>query len=235
MAGVFFPSPEGTVSVDFKRELSERRSAEIARQIRKSGERKNRFYPISSRGGKLVVRLAADANVLLSALIGAQAGRALRHPAIEEILATETTGAEMQEYTGQSARGAGCRRHRTNRPRHTTQASLWSNDNDFETEAWFGIRQPRCLPNWNRNKHDRWTALASGAPRLPTAPSEEDFEKAALKIAWPGACGVFVSARVWRDTPARRERFRRTSGGTHQRCERQFERSRAFDGTGWLQ
>jgi len=37
MAGVFFPSPEGTLAVDLKRELFEKLSAEIARQIRKGG------------------------------------------------------------------------------------------------------------------------------------------------------------------------------------------------------
>jgi hypothetical protein len=37
MAGVFFPSPEGTLPVDLKRELFEKLSAEVARQIKKSG------------------------------------------------------------------------------------------------------------------------------------------------------------------------------------------------------
>jgi predicted nucleic acid-binding protein len=50
------------------------------------------------------VRLAADANVLLSALIGGNAKRVLRHPSIEEILTTEVTLAEVQEYAGQLAR-----------------------------------------------------------------------------------------------------------------------------------
>ncbi len=49
------------------------------------------------------MKLAADANVLLSALIGGQAARVLRHPAIKEILTTETTLAEVQEYAGQLA------------------------------------------------------------------------------------------------------------------------------------
>lgn len=49
------------------------------------------------------MKLAADANVLLSALIGGQAGRVLRHPAVEEILNTEVTLAEVQEYAGQLA------------------------------------------------------------------------------------------------------------------------------------
>ena len=37
MAGVFFPSLEGMLSVDLKRELFEKLSAEIARQIGKIG------------------------------------------------------------------------------------------------------------------------------------------------------------------------------------------------------
>ena len=49
------------------------------------------------------MKLAADANVLLSALIGGQAKRVLRHPAIEEILTTEVTLSEVQEYAGQLA------------------------------------------------------------------------------------------------------------------------------------
>lgn len=44
------------------------------------------------------MKLAADANVLLSALIGGQAKRVLIHPAVEEILTTEVTLAEVQEY-----------------------------------------------------------------------------------------------------------------------------------------
>jgi hypothetical protein len=37
MAGVFFPSPEGMLTIDLKRELFEKLSTEIARQIAKSG------------------------------------------------------------------------------------------------------------------------------------------------------------------------------------------------------
>lgn len=53
------------------------------------------------------MRLAADANVLLSALIGGQAARVLRHPAVEEIFTTETTLAEVHEYAGHLARKRG--------------------------------------------------------------------------------------------------------------------------------
>jgi hypothetical protein len=37
MAGVFFPSPEGSLPVDLKRELFDKLSAEIAKQIGRSG------------------------------------------------------------------------------------------------------------------------------------------------------------------------------------------------------
>ena len=43
------------------------------------------------------MRLAADANVLLSAVLGGRARAVLDHPTVEEVL-TETTLAELQEY-----------------------------------------------------------------------------------------------------------------------------------------
>jgi predicted nucleic acid-binding protein len=46
------------------------------------------------------VKLAADANVLLSALIGGRASEILCHPAIKEVMTTEATLAEVQEYAG---------------------------------------------------------------------------------------------------------------------------------------
>jgi predicted nucleic acid-binding protein len=50
------------------------------------------------------VKLAADADVPLSALIGGPAARVLRHPAIEEIPTTQATLAEVREYAGLLAR-----------------------------------------------------------------------------------------------------------------------------------
>ena len=44
------------------------------------------------------MKLAADANVLLSAVIGGAASLVLSHPSIEEIFATETVYAEVEEY-----------------------------------------------------------------------------------------------------------------------------------------
>ena len=44
------------------------------------------------------MRIVADANVLLSAVIGGKALRVLRHPGIEEILVTATVLDEIHEY-----------------------------------------------------------------------------------------------------------------------------------------
>jgi predicted nucleic acid-binding protein len=44
------------------------------------------------------VKLAADANVLLSAVIGGRAGLVLSHPEVEEVITTATVFAEVEEY-----------------------------------------------------------------------------------------------------------------------------------------
>ena len=44
------------------------------------------------------MRLAADANVLLSAVLGGRARSVLEHPNIEEVLTAEATLAEVREY-----------------------------------------------------------------------------------------------------------------------------------------
>jgi predicted nucleic acid-binding protein len=44
------------------------------------------------------VKLVADANVLLSAVIGGRAGRVLTHPNVEDLFTTGATFAEVQEY-----------------------------------------------------------------------------------------------------------------------------------------
>jgi len=50
------------------------------------------------------VRLAADANVLLSAVIGGHAKLILTSPQIDEILTVESVLAEVEEYAGLLAR-----------------------------------------------------------------------------------------------------------------------------------
>ncbi|HWJ48713.1 MAG TPA: PIN domain-containing protein [Candidatus Udaeobacter sp.] len=44
------------------------------------------------------MRLAADANVLLAAVLGGRAGLVLTHPKIEHVLTTEANLAEVEEY-----------------------------------------------------------------------------------------------------------------------------------------
>ena len=45
------------------------------------------------------MKLAADANVLLSAVIGGRAGIVLSHPEVEEVITTATVFAEVEEYS----------------------------------------------------------------------------------------------------------------------------------------
>lgn len=49
------------------------------------------------------MKLVADANVLLAAVLGGRARVLLEHPGITEILTSEFTLAEVQEYTAQLA------------------------------------------------------------------------------------------------------------------------------------
>lgn len=58
------------------------------------------FWQISPAGARSAVRLVADANVLLSAVIGGRAKLIVEHPKVDEILTTEFTLAEVHEYAG---------------------------------------------------------------------------------------------------------------------------------------
>lgn len=49
------------------------------------------------------MRLVADANVLLSAVIGGRARVVLEHPSVAEILTTESALAEVQQYAARLA------------------------------------------------------------------------------------------------------------------------------------
>ncbi len=50
------------------------------------------------------MRLAADANVLLSAVLGGRAKAVLQHRDVEEVVTAEVTFEEVQEYAAQLAR-----------------------------------------------------------------------------------------------------------------------------------
>ncbi len=50
------------------------------------------------------MRLVADANVLLSAVLGGRAKLVLEHPEVEEVVTAEATFAEVQEYAAHLAK-----------------------------------------------------------------------------------------------------------------------------------
>lgn len=55
------------------------------------------------------MRLAADANVLLAAVVGGRARLILSHPGIEKVFTTESTFSEVEEYALQLAAKKGLR------------------------------------------------------------------------------------------------------------------------------
>jgi len=54
---------------------------------------------ISRIGDENAVKLAADANPLLAAVLGGRAALILRHPNVEAVFTTEETYAEVEEYS----------------------------------------------------------------------------------------------------------------------------------------
>ena len=98
------------------------------------------------------MKLVADANVLLSAVFGGRANLVLRHPLAEEILTTEVTLSEVEEYVAQPATYSASlpdakRRIGGRDPDDVdllalalhTGLPVWSNDNDFSDAGveWF--------------------------------------------------------------------------------------------------
>ena len=55
------------------------------------------------------MRLVADANVLLSAVLGGRAKAVLEHPGVTEILTTQITLSEVQEYAAHWLERSDCR------------------------------------------------------------------------------------------------------------------------------
>src|SRR5262245_38998190 len=68
---------------------------------------RKRFRLTSRLGERASVRLVADANVLLAAVLGGRAGNVLKHPHVQEVLTAEAAFAEVQEYAVLLARQRG--------------------------------------------------------------------------------------------------------------------------------
>lgn len=56
------------------------------------------FLKTSPAGARHAVKLVADANALLSAVIGGRARLVLRHPEIQSVLTTQSTMDEVRQY-----------------------------------------------------------------------------------------------------------------------------------------
>ena len=89
--------------IELKREVFSVLSEQVRRQVNKSGLSEGEILTDFESWRKSSVRLVADANVLLSAVIGGRAKAILQHPSITEVLTAEATLAEVQEYATQLA------------------------------------------------------------------------------------------------------------------------------------
>jgi hypothetical protein len=90
LAGIFFPRPEITLPIELKRELYDMLSRDVARQLKRRKVRKRTWSKTSRRRERGAVQLVADANVLLSAVIGGRAVLALRHEKVEQVTLART-------------------------------------------------------------------------------------------------------------------------------------------------
>src|SRR5438105_2368627 len=99
----FFPGLKLRCHSISRRNFSQCLVPGLAGSSRSAGLPRSRFKPTLNPGGNNAVRLAADANVLLSAVLGGRAKLVLFHPGIEEIVTAEATFQEVQEYASHLA------------------------------------------------------------------------------------------------------------------------------------
>jgi len=116
------------------------------------------------------VRLAADANVLLSAVIGGRARLVLSHPAVEEVLTSETVFAEVEEY-------AAVLGHKKKIPEETVMLAVASLPVSIVARAVYAqsIAQARKRIGWRDPDDVELLALALYF-KIPLWSNDNDFE-----------------------------------------------------------
>jgi len=121
------------------------------------------------------VRLVADANVLLPAVIGGRASAVLRHPSITEVITAETTIGEVKEYAPQLA---------TKRriPQDTVMLAVASLPVRVVERAAFEKRIPEAKRRMGKRDPDDVEVLALALHAgLPVWSNGNDFEDAGVE------------------------------------------------------
>lgn len=121
------------------------------------------------------MRLVADANVLLSAVIGGRAKAVLEHPAITEVLTAETTLAELREYAPQLAA-------KKRLPQDTVMLAVASLPVCVVGRAVFEKRIPEARGRIGRRDPDDVALLALALhTSAPVWSNDHDFEDAGVE------------------------------------------------------
>ena len=102
--GHLFPHPEITLPLELKRELFGMLCADIKRQLQRRRVSEKEILGDFEAWRKKRRALVADANVLLSAVLGGRASIALTHALVEQVFTPAVTLAEVQEYAAPLAR-----------------------------------------------------------------------------------------------------------------------------------
>ena len=121
------------------------------------------------------MRLVADANVLLSAVIGGRAKAVLEHPSITEVLTAETTLAELSEYAPQLAA-------KKRLPQDTVMLAVASLPVIVVERAVFEKRIPEARRRIGRRDPDDVELLALALhTSAPVWSNDNDFEDAGVE------------------------------------------------------
>jgi len=122
------------------------------------------------------VRLAADANVLLSAVIGGRAKLILEHPKVEEVLTTEPTLAEVEEYALVLAK-------KKHLPVDTLILAVASLPVTIVERSQYLKRLPRALRLIRHRDPDDSELLALALQfRIPVWSNDRDFEDVEVEV-----------------------------------------------------
>jgi predicted nucleic acid-binding protein len=130
----------------------------------------------SPAGERDVVKLAADANVLLSAVIGGRARLVFRHPGVQEILTTAHTFAEVEEYAPILAASRGL-------PADVLILAVAALPVTIVDRARYGGKLPEALRRIGRRDPDDAELLALALQfKIPVWSNDKDFNSANVDL-----------------------------------------------------
>ena len=122
------------------------------------------------------MELAADANVLLSAVIGGRAKLILNHPEIQAVLTTESTLSEVQEYALLLAR-------KKRLPSDIVLLAVAALPVEVVTHATYSRQIPEALRQIGKRDPDDAELLALALHfQIPVWSNDHDFENLTVEL-----------------------------------------------------